>query len=228
MVVPDLLADLLDRLGDEVSGVPVARAAADFVDEIAQQMQPVGGMHDLRVELDTEAQLVVAHGRDGDAVGSGEGAEAVGHPVDSVSVRHPDGHRAGEVVEQRGLVSRIDVGGSELALAAALDTAAELVGHGLHAVTDAEHRHPAVESPVRGGRRAVVVDAGGSAAEDDAARVHFLDPIPGRVRRDQFAIDIELADSTCDEHRSLGAEVDNDDRFVLGFNGLHVIMICAQ
>ena len=182
VVGADLVADLGDGFGDEVGGVPVAGALADLVDEVAEQVESVGGVHDLGVELDAVAPGVVAHGGDRDAVGAGEGAEAVGHLVDAVAVGHPDGHRSRQVLEQGRLVAGIDVGGAELALATALDASAELVGHGLHAVADAEHGHAAVERPVGCDGGAVVVDAGRSAAEDDAARVECAHALPGGGR----------------------------------------------
>ena len=227
----DLGADFGDGLGDEVGGVPVAGAAADLVDEVAEQVESVGGVDDLGVELDAVAVGVVAHGGDGDAVGAGERAEAVGHLVDAVAVRHPDGHRSGQVGEQRRFVAGVDVGGAEFALAAGLDASAELVGHGLHAVADAEHRHSAVEGPVGRGGRGVVVDAGGSAAEDDALGIEFADALPGGGGRDEFAVDVEFAHAAGDQHRGLRAEVDDDDGLVLGVSRLrvvHVIMISAE
>ena len=124
------------------------------------------------------------------------------------------------------------MGGAELPLAPALDAAAELFGHRLHAVADAEHRHSAVERPI--GRRgcAVVVNAGRSAAEDDSARIELPHSVPRGVGWDEFAVDVELSHASCDQHRGLRTEVDDDDCFVLGLVAsgvglLHVIMIRA-
>ena len=228
VVVANLLADLRDCLSDEVGGVPVAGALTDLVDEVAQEVQSVGRVDDLGMKLDAITSLGVAHGSDGDAVGSGQLAKAVGHLVDSVSVGHPDGHRSGQVLEQRRLVTRVDVRRAELALATAFDASAELVGHGLHAVADSEHGHAAVEGPIGGDRGAIVVDAGRSAAENDASRIEFANSLPGGVGRDEFAVDVEFSHPSRNEHGGLRTEVDDDDRFVLGLEGFHVIMICAQ
>ena len=46
----DLLADFLARLGAERGHGPVAPEAGDLVDEIGDQLRPVGGVGDLRVE----------------------------------------------------------------------------------------------------------------------------------------------------------------------------------
>src|SRR3712207_9233428 len=58
----------------------------------------------------------------------------------------------------------------ELADRCALDAAAQLQDHGLHAVTDAEHRDPELEQLVRQPRGALGVHGGRPAGEDQAAR----------------------------------------------------------
>ena len=63
---------------------------------------------------------------------------------DAVAVAHP--HRialAGlpDAVEESAGLDDLDLGAAEFAGMAALDRAAELLGHGLLAVADAEHRH---------------------------------------------------------------------------------------
>ena len=98
------------------------------------------------------------------------------------------------------------------------DLAAELVREELHAVADAEHGQAASRRPRSGVvRRVVLVDAGGAAGEDEAARLQLLDLLPGRVVRDELAVDAALAHAAGDEHRELRAEVDDDDR--LGLDG---------
>ena len=70
------------------------------------------------------------------------------------------------------------------------DAAAELVGEQLHAVADAEDGEAGLEDPGRGLRGAFVVDAGGAAGEDEAARVEALDVLPGGVVGDELAVDV--------------------------------------
>ena len=130
--------------------------------------------------------------------------------------------------------------GAKLALSTALDMTAELVGHRLHAVANPEHRHAPVERPVGSGWGVVVVDARGSAAQDDAARVQLADPLPGGRRGNELAIDVEFAHAAGDQHGGLRTEVNNDDRFVFeaavgrtvgsrrGSAAVHVIMIRAE
>src|SRR5207302_10339749 len=89
--------------------------------------------------------------------------------------------------------------------------AAELVGEELHAVADAEDGEAGLEDVGGGLRGAFVVDGCGAAGEDEAARVQALDLLPGSVVRDELAVDVALADAAGDEHRVLGAEVEDDD-----------------
>ena len=63
------------------------------------------------------------------------------------------------------------VGAAELADVGLLDAAAELVDEQLHAVADAQHRHAELEQPPLERRRTVGVHRGGTAREDDPARL---------------------------------------------------------
>ena len=89
--------------------------------------------------------------------------------------------------------------------------AAELVGEELHPVADAKDREAGLEDVGGRLRGAFVVDGCGAAGEDEAARVQALDLLPGSVVRDELAVDVALADAAGDEHRVLGAEVEDDD-----------------
>ena len=166
--VAHLLADALDALADEVRRRPVAAAAADAVEEVADDLLALRRVHDLRVELEAEHAVVVAHDGDGRVVGVGEGAEAGRHLRDAVAVAHPDGDRRRQVGEQLRLLRLVDDGVAVLAPLARRNAPAELVGQELHPVADAEHRQPLLEDVGRRQRRALAVDAGRAAGEDEA------------------------------------------------------------
>ena len=87
----------------------------------------------------------------------------------AVAVAHPDGIALAdfpEAVEERACRLDLDIGAAELGGVAALDRAAELCGHRLLAVADAEDRHAGLEHRLR------------------RARAAFgLSPRPGRPRR---------------------------------------------
>src|SRR2546425_13071687 len=105
---------------------------------------------------------------------------------------------------------------AELARGRRGDAAAELVGEELHAVADAEHGQARLEDVSGGERRALVVDGGGAAGEDEAARVEALDVLPGCVVREELAVDVALADSAGYQHAILCPEIEDDDSLRLG------------
>ncbi len=86
-------------------------------------------------------------------------------------MRHPDVQRAGESFEEGAIVAQqFDVGVPVLALLAGTDFAAELVGHEMQAVTDAEHRHAEMQHLVIHGGGVRLVDGRGASGENDACR----------------------------------------------------------
>ena len=146
------LADLRADLGDlglaELGHRPVAGQPADVAREIGDQLAAVGGVDDLGMELHAvEAARLVGDDRVGRAVGrSRRGVKPGGERVDLVAVAHPHlvplalaptarrTARSGALTSMKALPNsppspEID------------DVAAELRGHHLLAVADAEHRH---------------------------------------------------------------------------------------
>ena len=68
------------------------------------------------------------------------------------------------------------------------DVAAQVMGHQLQAVADAQHWASPGSSRSRiGMRRAVLVDAHRAAGQDDGARLAARDLVPRRVERQQLA-----------------------------------------
>ena len=94
---------------------------------------------------------------------------------------------------------------------AASDVPAELVGHELGAVADAQDG----DAPVPDGRVGPggirVVDRHRAARQDDRPRAAALDLLPRRVVGQQLRIDVELADPPRDQLGELAAEVEDDD-----------------
>ena len=81
----------------------------------------------------------------------------------------------------------------------------------LEAVADAEDGEAGGEDGGVGLRGVGVVDAGGAAGEDDAARVQREDLGERRGAGEDDGEDVELADAARDELRVLRAEVEDDD-----------------
>src|SRR5208282_3300931 len=139
----DLPADFLDRLVLERAHRPIAGTASDIAHEIADERRTVRRVHDFEVELrGVEFALLIGDHRDRGVSrrpGRGKTGRRLG---DAVAMAHP--HRVAladlpNAVIQRRRLCHLDLGAAELAVMAALDLAAELLRHGLLAVTDAEH-----------------------------------------------------------------------------------------
>ena len=89
-----------------------------------------------------------------------------------------------DAVEQAPVAARAHLGVAELAHAPALDLAAELHRHRLHAVADAEHRHAALHtaSGARGVSPSVTLSR--AARQDDPGGRELADERVGDVDRD--------------------------------------------
>ncbi len=106
---------------------------------------------------------------------------------------------------------RANLGITELAHLAALDLAAELRRHGLHAVANPEHRNTQIEHDLRCFRRLILINRIRSAGEDDACRLKGTNIRLAHVPRMQFAIDVSLAHAAGDKLGVLGTEIEDED-----------------
>jgi hypothetical protein len=109
---------------------------------------------------------------------------------------------------------RAHLGVAELALGRALDLAAELAGHGLHAVADAQHRHAELEHRLRRAPVLGLVHRVGATGEDHALRAETAHELVGHVEGMQLAVHLLLAHAARDELGDLGAEVEDEDFLV--------------
>jgi hypothetical protein len=108
-----------------------------------------------------------------------------------------------------------DLGIAELALAGALDLAAQLGGHGLHAVADAKHRHPDLEHRHRRLHLARL--------DTELGPPDRMIPSGAKLRMKSsdtsgmdFAVHLLLAHAAGDELSDLGAEIEDQDFLVHG------------
>ena len=92
------------------------------------------------------------------------------------------------------------------------DPTAELVGHELDPVADAQDRDLPLPQPRVGLRGILVIDRCRTAGQDDPDRPAPLDLVPRRVVRQEHRIDVQLPDPSGDELGVLAAEVEHDDR----------------
>ena len=177
----DLRADALDLLLDHGGGRPRGRRAGDLVEEVLQHVHPVRRVHDLGMELHAVER----------ALGRLERARSASTD-DPATTRAPSG---GATTESRCDIQTVCSAGvsfssdrlldlelrlAELGDAGAVDAAAEVERHQLHAVADAERRDAELEDARIDVRRAVGVHRRGAAAEDDARTDCGRAPPPAR------------------------------------------------
>ncbi|MNH13722.1 hypothetical protein D3C79_733030 [compost metagenome] len=189
-----------------------------------EQTGTLTGVGHFRVELHAvEFLLFAGHGRMGAGGGlrdRGEAGRDLGHLV---TVAHPDvqqgvavgGDGVFDVAQQgaglTGLTQHFDLGITKLTFGGRLHLATELLGHGLHAVADAEHRHAGVEHVLGGAGAAGLGHGLGAAGEDDAVGIEFADLRFGHIPGPQFAVDTDLTDTAGDKLGVLGTEIQDQD-----------------
>src|SRR6185437_5377818 len=98
---------------------------------------------------------------------------------------------------------------AELRRVGAVDAPAEVEGHQLRAVTDAERRDAELEDARVDARRAVGVHRRGPAAEDDRVRLARADRLGGDLMTDELRVHAALAHAPRDQLRVLAAEVED-------------------
>ena len=212
LAAADLGADRRDLLVDDVGRAPVARAAADVLEERRQHLLPVGRVHDLGVELDAvEAALDVLDRGDRRLGRRRQRGEALGRRVHRVAMRHPARLGVRRPGQQAAVLGHGELRAAELADLGALDLAAQREDERLHAVTDAEHRDAELEQlriEPRGARR---VHRRRPAAQDQALRRALAHLVDADVVRQQLGEHPELAHAARDQLGVLAAVVEDDD-----------------
>ena len=118
-----------------------------------------------------------------------------------------------DAVEQAVAFGLGDAGVAEFVFFTGHHGAAQLLGHGLHAVADAQHRHALLERRLRGPRGLGGGDGFRAAGEDDALGVEFGDVLGGGVEGADFAVDADFAYAASDQLGVLGAEVEDQVRW---------------
>ena len=128
---------------------------------------------------------------------------------------HPDDLLGHEVLEQRGGAVELDVGLAVLRHVVRLDRPAELPGHQLHPVADAERRQAQLEDPGIDLRSALGVDGCRPAGEDECRGVPPADLVGAEPMRDELRVDARLAHAARDQLAVLAAEVEHEHGTIL-------------
>lgn len=113
--------------------------------------------------------------------------------------------------KRAGRILDVEFAASVFASGAMFDLSTEVMGHELHAVTDAKDGDTEVKDRRIGLGCAFGVDAGRATAENDAARVEFGDFGGGEVVANDLRVDLGFADTPSDDLGVLGTEVENND-----------------
>jgi hypothetical protein len=223
-LIADLGPDLLHRLGDVVAHDPIRPGPADVEDEPLEDRLALLGVGDFGMELHrVEVPRLVGHAGDRAAFRRSHQAEAGRELGHLVAVAHPDvehpeafvGREVGDAVQQLGMATSTHRGETELALMSTLHLATELVGHGLHAIADPQHRHAQFEHRLGRLVGRFLVDAGMAARQDHTLERAIAgvvpDPLVGDVTGMDFAQYMGLAHASRDQLGDLGTEIEDED-----------------
>ncbi len=93
---------------------------------------------------------------------------------------------------------RPHLGVAEFAVRSRFDLAAELLGHGLHPIANAQHRHTQFKHKLRSAGRVGHSDGFRPAGQDDSTRLESADIVLVAIPRMDFAIHTDFADAPGD------------------------------
>ena len=212
MAVADLRTHLLDQRIGDVGRRPLRAEPGEVVQEPAEHLLPVRGVHHLRVVLHPgQAPVPVLEGGHRGARGAGHHVESVRCGGDRVAVTHPDRLDLGQSRMQFA-AKDFQFGAAVLAGAGVRDGPAERLRHGLKPVADPEHRHAEVEHRRIKLRGPVGVDTGRPAGEHERQRITGLDLLDRGGVRDDLRKNPCLPNPAGDQLRVLRTEIDHQHR----------------
>ena len=147
-------------------------------------------------------------------VGLSCNAEAVGKLANEIGMTHPNYALLRNVPEQQtvGILNYLNL--TIFAFFTALYLSSEGIGNELTTVADSENRHTDAEYLFGDMWRARIVNAVGTACENDSGWVHRLDLTDRRVKSLDLAVNTALTDSSCYELVILSAEIKDDTELV--------------
>jgi len=234
VVGADLGTDVGDGVFSDFRRGPQRFALADVEDEARQDATALLGVGHFRVELHAVvAALVVEHASNRAARGAGQDVEVFRHAGDLVTVAHPyvEAEQAIGVdvvfntVQQAALAHYINAGITEFTQFGTFDLAAQLLGHGLHAVADTEDRHAQVKHGLWATRAVGFVHGLGAAGENDAFWSEFANRFVIHVERMQFAVHADFTHAAGDQLGVLGTEVEDQDAVGVNVEGHGVSLV---
>src|SRR4051812_41494941 len=107
--------------------------------------------------------------------------------------------------------ARPHLGVAEFADLAVLDLAAQLLGHCLHAVANAQHRHAQLEHRLRYARRVALKNRAWPTRQDDAGRAVAAHKIVRHIIRKYFGKYTGVAYAARNQLGNLGTKIEDED-----------------
>ncbi|MNM96754.1 hypothetical protein D3C81_1092420 [compost metagenome] len=215
LLVANLGANVVHGILNEGFHRPVAIASAHLVQEVRDHLVAMHGVAHFRMELHgVELLAFMAHGRDWRTLRSRIQLEALRQLGHMVAVAHPDGLGAFKALDDLCSLFKCQIRLAVFPFRGALHLAAELMGHQLHAVADAEYRQAEVINRRVHMRSVLSVYAHRSAGEDDALGRQRLDSFDRRIVGQQFTVHAQVPDSPRDQLVVLSPEIENNDNFI--------------
>ena len=200
--------------------VPERFTAAHSAHEAFEDRTALDGVRDLWMKLHTvEMPRLIRHGGERRVRGARNRHKTGRQAVHAIAVAHPhieDRPACGvdvilEAVEQCRAFGRRDLRETEFAMRGRAHATTELLGHGLHAIADAEHRDAQREHCGWRRGRLGVGHRFRTTREDDAVRAEGANRCLAHVPRVELAIHADFAHAARDELGVLRAEIEDQD-----------------
>ena len=219
LAVAHFLPDLIDGVAHEIAHGPVALHMADLIQEVPDHVPAVFGVVHFRMVLDAvEPAALVADGHVGACCGVGHQLKALRHLLHVIPMAHPADAPGGQSPEEtavgiiEGLGLAVFPGGVVLC---GSDPSPQAVCHELTSVADAEDGHTHGEDLRRDLRRTLLIDAVGSAGEDDPHGIECADLLHGGLIGFHFAVHMALPDTAGDQLIILSPEIQDQNLLIL-------------
>src|SRR5689334_6589410 len=180
-------------------------------------------MRDLGMELHAiEFAALVRHRGDRASGIVGDDFEARRQTGDLIAVTHPHVEQSMSfgvaavlnVAEERRVAASAHLGIAELAHDTHLHLAAQLFGHRLHAIADAQYGYTELEHGLRRMRRAARIGRRMPAGQNHAFRSEAANETVAHIPGMDLAIDFALTHTARDQLRVLRAEIENQNLVV--------------
>ena len=216
LVVAQLLAKRRHGILHKGGRCPVALASTDAQGEVLEKLRPFLGMEHLGMELHGVGLLAV-DGIGGvlHIFGGGDHPSPFRQTGDGVAMAHPHlAGRAHPLEQRRSPIHHLQHGTSVLAGDGAVDFPTKMMGHELGTVANPKQRQFALDPLQVHVRSLFITHREGASAEDNA--LHMLADGGDLVIGMDFAIDVQLAQTTADQLGHLGAKIEDENHFLHG------------